>query len=252
MLSRGSLHRILSSWGFAEAILLTLIIMLTSISSTISMVPNILLVTFTLTRYILKLDLSPIGYLASIVSTTLLDAGSIILIYILGYLSRILLKYAYMKTPQDMWRYKAIDMLRTAAIISTFYPLSIYSKIFSSNIPGYDPFFLGSLTLSIQMLFIYIILREDDLADIIDAIINIYKKIISLASHMARIMSIFVVIIGATMYRDPALILIFVTGIAAEIITLRIDKITRNIHYKYLIYCITPASLLLYMAYLGF
>ncbi len=252
MPSRGSLHRILSSWGFAEAILLVLIIMITSISSTISIVPNILLVAFTLARYILKLDLSPIGYLASIVSTALLDAGSIILIYILGCLSRILLKYAYMKTPQDMWRYKAIDMLRTAAIITAFYPISMYSKIFSSNIPGYDPFFLGSLTLSLQMLFIYIILGEEDLADIIDAIINIYKKIISLASHIARIISVFVAIIGAAMYRDPALILIFVTGIVAEIIIFRIDEIARNIHYKYLIHCITPASLLLYMTYLGF
>ena len=252
MLSRGSLHRILSSWGFTEAVLLAFIIMLTSISSTVSIVPNILLVTFTLTRYILKLDLSPIGYLASIVSTALLDAGSVILIYILGYLSRILLKYGYMKTPQDMRRYKAINILRTAAIISAFYPISMYSKIFSSNIPGYDPFFLGSLTLFLQILFIYMILREGNLVDIIDAIINIYKKIISLAPHIARIMGIFVAIIGATMYKDPALILIYVTGIIAEKITLRIDKNTRNIHYKYLIHCITPVSLLLYMAYLGF
>ncbi|MEM4970816.1 MAG: hypothetical protein QXE01_06150 [Sulfolobales archaeon] len=251
MLSRRSLHRILSSWDLMEVVILASIIILTSISSTASIIPNILLITFILSKYISKLDLSPIAYLSSIISSALLDTGSIILIYILGYLFHLLLKYAYIKTSPEMQRYKAINILRTAAIIFAFYPISMYSKIFSNNAPGYDPFLLGALVSLLQVLFVYIILEGGDLTNITRTIMNLYHEIISIAPQITRIISIFISIIGAAIYREPTLLLILIIGIAAEKLILRIDKIAGSTCYRYLSHCITPASMLLYIVYLG-
>jgi len=176
-----------------------------------SIYPSILLVTIALASRLVGLDISPLGYLAAMIFSIAMDMASAIPIYMVGLIASLAISYLILRTPRELWRYKAMESLKTLSLVLLALPLSQYTWLVAITLRPQDPFPLGVVIMVTLVMLIAVILRGGrDLEQILEPLVRSPETLSKTYLYMARLLTIIASIAYAAITTNPTPVIILI------------------------------------------
>jgi len=223
--SQARLARVLGGWNLGSAVAVVATIIASTAFGGNSIAASLPLAVLTIVGYASGLELAPLGFLSSILVSVLFDMGGVVGVYMLGLIAHMILEYAYMRAPRELYRYKLASVLGAVVVVSTFYPVAVYSRVFSALSPGYDPFLLGTIVVLALVLLIYTaVMGGIGVVSISDAMARAFDASSGALAPLSRILAVILCVIGSILYRDPILLAVLAAGIPLEGLVSRLAR----------------------------
>jgi hypothetical protein len=242
-------NRSLGIYGFlisGQAVLVSIVI--ASIAYTIhqgSIYPSMLLLTVSLASRLVGLDISPLGYLAAMILSITMDMASVIPIYMAGLISSLAISYLILRTPRELWRYKAMESLKTLSLVLLAIPLSQYTWLVAIALRPQDPFPLGVVIMITLVMLISVILRGGrDLEQILEPLVRSPEALSKTYLYIARLLTIMSSIAYAVITTNPVPVVILI--IAVMITRIATKKINTE-YIKTITEIPVPLTILIYI-----
>ncbi|HWQ18044.1 MAG TPA: hypothetical protein VNL13_09470 [Sulfolobales archaeon] len=210
-----------------------------------SIYPSIFLLTVALTSRLTGLDISSLGYLAAMILSIAMDIAPAIPIYIVGLVASLAISYLTLRTPRELWRYKAMESLKTVSLILLAIPLSQYTWLVAVTLRPQDPFPLGVVIMVALIMLIAVILRGGrDLEQILEPLVRSPEALSKTYLYMARLLTIIASIAYATITSNPIPVIVL---IIAMMITRIVTKKISTEDIKTIAEIPVPLTILIYI-----
>lgn len=224
-----SLDRFMRIYGaLAENSQVLVSIVITAVSYIIdsgSIYPGLALIVAAILSRISGLDILSLGYLAAVMLSIERGSGSLVLVYITGFILSLAISYIALRSPRELRRYKILETLRIVAMILVAVPLSYYSWLAASTLRPWDPFPLGVvIAISLIMMLIVILRGGGDLEKILEPLVRSSESLSRIYVYIARILVIVASAAYAAMRADPVPLLLLI----ALLMIMMIIRITRT------------------------